>query len=123
MTESQQNSKLYLYLNYNEQAELAENEIENVAENLFLQAQDTMTYFWGFLINKITALHFNRDFKKTCVISFCDFRRNDADWVEKSMGMRLYNQSINCQCDVGVAFFHRVLSADFKVSKLQHEQP
>ena len=49
MTESQQNSKLYL--NYNEQAELAENELENVAENFFLQARDTMTYFWGFLIN------------------------------------------------------------------------
>ena len=45
MTESQQNSKLYLYLNYNEQAELAENELENVAENLFLQAQDTIADF------------------------------------------------------------------------------
>ena len=39
MTESQQNSKLYLYPNHNEQAKLAENELENVAENLFLQAQ------------------------------------------------------------------------------------
>ena len=78
MTESQQNSKLYLYLNQNEQAKLAENELENVAENLFLQAQPTIAYIKGSLINKITALHFNRE--KTCVKSFCIFRRRIDDF-------------------------------------------
>ena len=75
MTESQQNSQLYQYLYYNEQAKLAKNELENLAENLFLHAQDTIAYFWGFLINKITALHFNRDFKKNLRYKFLRFTK------------------------------------------------
>ena len=47
MTESQQNSQLYQYLYYNEQAKLAKNELENLAENLFLHAKETIAYLYN----------------------------------------------------------------------------